>query len=66
VAGEITANRPPVQHCGNHTFRKGDLPTARSRFNGPEKITFAEIRSARPDRRPGLLFRLSVQPFGQP
>jgi len=32
----------------------------------PEKITFAEMRSARPDRRSGLLFRLSVQPFGQP
>jgi hypothetical protein len=28
----------------------------------PEKITFAEVCSARPDRRPGLLFRLSVQP----
>jgi len=26
VAGEITANRPPVQHCGNHRFREGDLP----------------------------------------
>jgi hypothetical protein len=25
VAGEITANRPPVQHCGSHTFRDGDL-----------------------------------------
>jgi hypothetical protein len=23
VAGEITANRPPVQRRGNHTFRKG-------------------------------------------
>jgi hypothetical protein len=32
----------------------------------PEKITFAEMRSARPDRRPSLLYRLSVQPFGQP
>src|SRR5258708_29943879 len=31
VAGEITANRPPVQHCGNHTFRKGDLPAALDR-----------------------------------
>jgi hypothetical protein len=30
----------------------------------PETITF-EKRSARPDRRPGLLFRLSVQLFGQ-
>jgi hypothetical protein len=35
VAGEITANRPPVQHCGNHTFREGDLPAALDRaFNG--------------------------------
>ncbi len=165
MAGEITANRPPVQHCGNHTFRKGDLPAALDRASmampeltrrrsldhvwvgswflatvfrrdrasfgmrstprgrqcrmrrlypaglkrpkdeeyrqsnhrpsyqhgnplqhrnimtricawdnsanaatavkRPEKITFAEMRSARPDRRPGL-FRLSVQPFGQP
>jgi hypothetical protein len=31
VAGEITANRPPVQHCENHTFRKGDLPAALDR-----------------------------------
>jgi hypothetical protein len=26
VAAEITANRSPVQHCGNPTFREGDLP----------------------------------------
>jgi hypothetical protein len=31
----------------------------------PEKITFAEMRSARADQRPSLSFRLSVQPFGQ-
>ena len=31
MAGEITSNRPPVQHCGNHTFSKGDLPAALDR-----------------------------------
>ena len=58
----------PVQHRDIMTRicawdKSANAATAVKR---PEKITFAEMRSARPDRRPGLLFRLSVQPFGQP
>jgi hypothetical protein len=58
----------PVQHRDIMTRicawdKSANAATAVKR---PEKITFAEMRSARPDRRSGLLFRLSVQPFGQP
>ena len=41
--GEITANRPPVQHCGNHTFREGDLPAALDRAS----IAHAELTRRR-------------------
>jgi hypothetical protein len=54
----------PVQHRDIMTRicawdKSANAATAVKR---PEKITFAEMRSARPDRRPGLFFRLSVQP----
>ena len=29
--GRLPPIGPPVQHCGNHTFRKGDLPAALDR-----------------------------------
>jgi hypothetical protein len=49
VAGEITAKGSPVQHCGNHIFRKGDLPAALDRASMAHARTHPPPIDRRPD-----------------
>jgi hypothetical protein len=53
VAGKITSNRPPVQHYGNHTFRKGDLPAALDRASMPHAPSSPAVDRLMPARNAG-------------
>jgi len=66
VAGEITSNRPPVQHYGNHTFRKGDLPAALDRASMAHARTHPPPIVRRPARNADRDQRIAIELINLP